>query len=42
MNPKSCGSPSTTTNDNSIIVLCDFDNPINQDDKDWDEDVELP
>ena len=42
MNPKSCRSPSTTTNDNSAIVSYDFDNPINQADEDCEEEDELP
>lgn len=41
MNPKSCISPSTTTNDNSAIVSYDFDNPTNKANEDCEEDVEL-
>lgn len=42
MKPKSCRSPSITTNDNSTIVSYDFDNPINQVNKDYDKDTKLP
>ena len=42
MNPKSCRSPSVTTNNSSAIVPYDFDNSINHADKDCDEDYELP
>lgn len=41
MNPKLCRSPNVITNDKSIIVSYDFDNPINHADKDFD-DCELP
>ncbi|KAI5416319.1 hypothetical protein KIW84_041393 [Lathyrus oleraceus] len=35
-------SPSKTTNDNYVMVSCDFDNPINQAGEDCDEEAELP
>lgn len=41
MKPKLCRSPSVTTNDNSVTVSYDFDNPINHDDEDCDEDCEI-
>ena len=42
MNPKSCRLPSITTNNHSVMVPYDFDNPINHVGKDCDEDCELP
>lgn len=42
MNPISCRSPSTFTNNNSSIVSYDFYNLINQANEDCDEDAELP
>lgn len=42
MNPKLCKLPSATTNNSSVMVTYDFDNPINHSDKDCDEDCELP
>ena len=39
---KSCRSSSTTSNDNSVTVPYDFDNPINQADEECEEEAELP
>lgn len=42
MNPKSCRFLSITTNNDTAMVIYDFDNPINHADKDCEEDCELP
>lgn len=42
MNPKSCRFPLIFTNNNTIMVPYDFDNPINQADEGFEEDCELP